>query len=114
MSAISTDVTVAGLRIDTRHWIGGRRVARADTFANHSPIDGSPLGEVHRGGAAEVDAAVAAAVAAAREAFPEWAAIGPQAPARLPTGWVRRLQGDRAPGRLRLRAAHRRHGSAAG
>ncbi len=65
---------VAGVRVDPRHWIGGERVASADTFTNLSPIDGAVLGEVARGGAAEVDAAVAAA----RTAFPGWARLGPK------------------------------------
>ncbi|MFE7760879.1 aldehyde dehydrogenase [Streptomyces sp. NPDC057438] len=63
-------ITVAGVPVDTRHWIGGRRVASAETFTDVSPIDGRVLGEIARGGAAEVEAAVAAA----REAFPAWAA----------------------------------------
>ncbi|MFM9608217.1 aldehyde dehydrogenase [Streptomyces niveiscabiei] len=62
--------TVAGVHVDTRHWIGGRRVASHSTFTDHSPIDGSALGEVSRGGPAEAEAAVAAA----RDAFPAWAA----------------------------------------
>ncbi len=65
---------VAGVRVDPRHWIGGERVASADTFTNLSPIDGAVLGEVARGGAAEVDAAVAAA----RTAFQGWARLGPK------------------------------------
>jgi 5-carboxymethyl-2-hydroxymuconic-semialdehyde dehydrogenase len=63
-------LTVAGVTVDTRHWIGGERVASADTFVDVSPIDGSVLGEIARGTAAEASAAVAAA----REAFPGWAA----------------------------------------
>ncbi|WP_406101424.1 aldehyde dehydrogenase [Streptomyces sp. NBC_01003] len=63
-------LTVAGVTVDTRHWIGGERVASADTFADVSPIDGSVLGEMARGTAAEASAAVAAA----RAAFPGWAA----------------------------------------
>ncbi|MFC5663812.1 aldehyde dehydrogenase [Kitasatospora misakiensis] len=62
--------TVAGVEVDTRHWIGGARVASAETFADLSPIDGATLGEIARGGAAEAEAAVAAAEAA----FPAWAA----------------------------------------
>ncbi|MEK9663978.1 MAG: aldehyde dehydrogenase [Candidatus Nanopelagicales bacterium] len=65
---------VAGVRVDPRHWIGGERLALAETFTNLSPIDGAVLGEVARGGAAEVDAAVAAA----RTAFPGWARLGPK------------------------------------
>jgi aminomuconate-semialdehyde/2-hydroxymuconate-6-semialdehyde dehydrogenase len=65
-------VTVAGIPIDTRHFIGGARVASDSTFANTSPIDDAALGEISRGGATEVDLAVAAA----REAFPAWAALG--------------------------------------
>ena len=68
-------VTVAGVDIDTRHFIGGQRVASADgsTFADHSPIDGAMLGNFSNGAAADVDAAVAAA----RAAFPAWAATPP-------------------------------------
>ena len=66
--------SVAGVDVDTRHWIGGSRLASASTFADISPIDGSPLGNIARGGKAEVDAAVAAA----RAAFPSWAALSPR------------------------------------
>ena len=65
---------VAGVHVDPRHWIGGERVGSAETFTNLSPIDGAVLGEISRGGAAEVDAAVAAA----RAAFPGWARLGPK------------------------------------
>jgi aminomuconate-semialdehyde/2-hydroxymuconate-6-semialdehyde dehydrogenase len=61
---------VAGVAVDTRHWIGGTRVASAATFTDTSPIDGEPLADVARGGATEAEAAVAAAV----RAFPGWAA----------------------------------------
>ena len=64
---------VAGVRVDPRHWISGERVASADTFDDLSPIDGSVLGQVARGGQVEVDAAVAAA----QGAFPGWAKLGP-------------------------------------
>lgn len=69
-----TTISVAGAEIDTRHYIGGTRVSSAETFTNTSPIDGTFLGEISRGGQKEVDAAVVAA----REAFPAWAALGPQ------------------------------------
>ena len=65
--------TVAGVDVDTRHWIGGERVASADTFDDVSPIDGQVIARVSRGGSAEADAAVAAA----RTAFPAWAAMPP-------------------------------------
>ena len=55
--------------VDTRHWIGGKRIASPATFPDISPIDGTVLAEIARGGAIEVDAAVAAA----RAAFPCWA-----------------------------------------
>ena len=60
----------------TGHYIDGRRVDSGDTFEVRSPIDwdGWKLADVARGGAAEVDAAVAAA----RRAFPGWAALGPE------------------------------------
>ena len=64
---------VAGVEVDTRHWIGGHRVASAATFESVSPIDGTVIANVSRGGRAEADAAVAAAKAA----FPAWAALSP-------------------------------------
>ena len=67
-------ISVAGAKIDTRHYIGGQRVSSAQTYTNTSPIDGTFLGEISRGGQEEVDAAVAAA----RAAFPAWAKLGPQ------------------------------------
>ena len=61
--------------VESRHWIGGAPVAMGSrTFQVFSPIDGQNLGEVAAGGAAEVDQAVHAA----RDAFPAWAALGPE------------------------------------
>jgi len=71
--------SIAGVDVDTRHWIDGRRVASPGTFTDLSPIDGQPLGEIARGGAAEAEAAVAAAV----RAFPGWAATAPEQRARI-------------------------------
>ncbi|MET7333619.1 aldehyde dehydrogenase [Nonomuraea sp. NPDC005650] len=71
--------TVAGVAVDTRHWIGGARVASATTFTDESPIDGGVLAEIARGGQAEADAAVAAA----QEAFPGWAATSRERRAAL-------------------------------
>lgn len=67
-------VDLAGLTIDTRHYIGGQRFASAETFESISPIDGTVLAHIARGGAADVDAAVAAA----RAAFPGWRDLGPR------------------------------------
>jgi acyl-CoA reductase-like NAD-dependent aldehyde dehydrogenase len=63
---------VAGVEVSTEHWIGGKRVGSRERFADLSPIDGAHLAELAAGGAAEVDAAVAAA----RAAFPSWAERG--------------------------------------
>ncbi|MFF7705649.1 aldehyde dehydrogenase [Streptomyces lydicus] len=71
--------TIAGVAVDTRHWIGGRRVASPATFPDTSPIDGSPLTEVARGGAHEA----AAAVTAAQAAFPSWSATSREERARI-------------------------------
>ena len=68
-----TTIDVAGIPVDTRHFIGGARVASAETYRNTSPIDGSFLGDIARGGATEIDLAVDAA----RKAFPAWAALTP-------------------------------------
>ena len=62
---------VEDVSVDTRHWIGGQRVASASTFDDISPIDEQVIAKVHAGGQQEVDAAVAAAQAA----FPAWAAL---------------------------------------
>ena len=62
---------VEGVAVDPRHWIGGRRVSSAGTFTDVSPIDETVLGEICAGGSEEVDLAVAAA----RAAFPAWAAL---------------------------------------
>ena len=67
-------VEIAGVLIDTRHYIDGQRVASVETFENTSPIDGSFLGHFSRAGASEVDTAVVAAKAA----FPEWRELGPK------------------------------------
>src|SRR5208283_6228189 len=64
---------IAGVDVSPDHFIDGKRVASKQTFANCSPIDGKHLADVSAGGAAEVDAAVAAA----RRAFPKWAGLGP-------------------------------------
>ena len=64
---------IAGVEVDTRHWIGGERIASSGRFPVFSPIDGEPLAEVSAGSDREADAAVRAA----REAFPRWAALGP-------------------------------------
>ena len=45
-------VTVAGVEVDTRHWIGGERIASADTFEDVSPLDGTVIADVSRGGRA--------------------------------------------------------------
>ena len=66
---------VADVNVDPRHWIGGERVASTDSFEDLSPIDGTVLGQVARGGQAEADAAVAAA----QDAFPAWARMGAKA-----------------------------------
>lgn len=68
-----THVTIHDYPVDTRHFIGGERVASAETFDNFSPIDGQALGAIHRGGAHEIDQAVQKA----KEAFPAWSALGP-------------------------------------
>src|SRR5690349_1870164 len=64
---------IAGVAVDTRHWIGGQRVSSAGTFTDVSPVGEQPLAEIAAGGPAEVDAAVRAAAAA----FPAWAATSP-------------------------------------
>jgi len=71
-------ITIGEFRISTDHYINGQRVSSEQTFTDISPIDGSVLGEISAGGAKEVDMAVKAA----QDAFPAWAALGPEG--RLP------------------------------
>src|ERR1700683_2093736 len=70
---------VAGVEVSTAHFIDGKRVASKRTFQDYSPIDGKHLADVSAGGAAEIDSAVAAA----RRAFPKWAALGPDGRHRI-------------------------------
>ncbi|MEV4255440.1 aldehyde dehydrogenase, partial [Spirillospora sp. NPDC049652] len=71
--------TIAGVAVDTGHWIGGERVPSAGTFTDVSPIDERPLAEIASGGAREAEAAVDAA----RKAFPAWARTSREERARL-------------------------------
>jgi aminomuconate-semialdehyde/2-hydroxymuconate-6-semialdehyde dehydrogenase len=70
-----TNVDVEGVSVPLDHYIDGRRVRSDQRFEVRSPIDwdGWELGLVAAATAAEVDLAVAAA----RRAFPAWAALGP-------------------------------------
>src|ERR1700730_13286718 len=65
---------VAGVAVATAHFIDGKRVESKQKFQLCSPIDGKHLADMSAGGAEEIDAAVAAA----RRAYPKWAALGPQ------------------------------------
>lgn len=67
-------VDVAGVAVSPEHYIGGERVASDATFTDISPITQEPIAEVARGGEREA----ALAVEAAEQAFPAWAALGPQ------------------------------------
>jgi acyl-CoA reductase-like NAD-dependent aldehyde dehydrogenase len=71
---VSATASIEGVAVSPEHFIGGRRVASERTFPDVSPIDESHLADIARAGPAEVDAAVEAA----REAFPAWAALGPE------------------------------------
>jgi len=71
---MTSRIPVAGVGVETSHWIGGEPAAvGSSAFTVFSPIDGSVLGEVSAGEAADVDRAVTAA----RRAFPRWASLGP-------------------------------------
>ncbi len=70
----SDAVLVEGVAVSPDHLIGGDRVSSPSTFEDRSPLDWSwKLADVARGDAATADAAVGAAV----DAFPAWAALGP-------------------------------------
>ncbi len=72
-------VELAGLQVSGGHWIGGERVGSASTFDDVSPVDEQVVAQVASGGPEEA----AAAVAAAEQAFPAWAATPPAERARL-------------------------------
>lgn len=65
--------TIDGVSVPCDHLINGERVGGGELCAVLSPVDGSHLGDIPNGDTATVDAAVAAA----RHAFPAWAALGP-------------------------------------
>lgn len=67
----SPALDIAGIAVSPDHYIGGRRVASAETFELACPIDGSVLGRIAEGQPGHVQAAIAAAEAA----FPAWAAL---------------------------------------
>ncbi len=65
-------VDVGGVEVSTDHYINGQRVSSESTFEDRSPLDWSlKLADVARGGPVEADAAITAAV----NAFPAWAAL---------------------------------------
>jgi len=65
-------IDIDGHQISGSHYFGGRREVSASTFEVFSPIDQRILGEVAEASSNQVSAAVSAAV----EAFPAWAALG--------------------------------------
>ncbi len=66
-------IDVEGVSVSPDHYIGGRRVASARTFEDRSPLDWTlKIGDFARGDALTAEAAVSAAA----EAFPGWAASG--------------------------------------
>ena len=70
----TTPLDVAGIAVSPDHYIGGERVASAETFELRSPIDQRLLGRVNEGMAEHV----AAAITAAHAACPAWAALTAQ------------------------------------
>ena len=73
-------VDVGGVSVSTDHYIGGERVSSPTTFEDRSPLDWSvKLADVSRGDATTADLAIGAAV----DAFPAWAALGPNARAEI-------------------------------
>jgi acyl-CoA reductase-like NAD-dependent aldehyde dehydrogenase len=68
-------VDVNGVSVSTEHYIAGARVGSAGSFEVRSPLDWDwKLADVARGDATTADAAVTAAV----DAFPAWAALSPK------------------------------------
>ncbi|MGK8198531.1 aldehyde dehydrogenase family protein [Burkholderia cepacia] len=63
---------IGGVGVSPHHYIGGRRIASSESFELHSPIDQRFLGCISEGSPEHVDAAIQAA----QQAFPAWAALG--------------------------------------
>ncbi|RKR31379.1 MULTISPECIES: aldehyde dehydrogenase family protein [Paraburkholderia] len=63
---------ICGVDVSPHHYIGGRRIASSESFDLHSPIDQRLLGRISEGSPEHVDAAIQAA----HQAFPAWAALG--------------------------------------
>jgi betaine-aldehyde dehydrogenase/5-carboxymethyl-2-hydroxymuconic-semialdehyde dehydrogenase len=73
-------VTVEGVAVSPDHLIGGARIGSPATFEDRSPLDWSwKLADVASGDADTAGAAVAAAI----DAFPGWAALGADGRAEL-------------------------------
>ncbi len=71
---------ISSVAVSPDHFIGGKRVPSDRTFETRSPLDWDwKLADIARGDALTADAAVTAAV----DAFPGWAAIGPQGRAAI-------------------------------
>lgn len=65
-------IEIGSNRISPDHYIDGQRVAASESFELFCPTDQQLLGRVAEGDAAHVDAAIDAA----EQAFPAWAALG--------------------------------------
>src|SRR6266404_3234372 len=70
---------VEGVEVDTRHWIGGRRVDSTERFESISPIDEMVIADLASASSTEVDQAVAAAATA----FKTWSRTSREERSRL-------------------------------
>lgn len=77
--ATGAATVIEDVEVSTEHFIGGERFASSAAFGDVSPIDERVIAEVARGGADEVDRAVAAA----RDAFAVWGTTAPNERARV-------------------------------
>jgi gamma-glutamyl-gamma-aminobutyraldehyde dehydrogenase len=93
MTTIAWAARADAVRADGRAYIGGERRASAsgETFEKTSPIDGRVLGAIARGGAADIDAAVASA----RRAFDDarWSGQPPAARKKVLQRWAEKILG---------------------
>ncbi|MEM8859624.1 MAG: aldehyde dehydrogenase family protein [Chloroflexota bacterium] len=67
-------IEVESVQVSPHHFINGRRVESAEKIELRTPITNTPIGEIDKAGSEVVDEAVAAA----KSAFPAWAALGPE------------------------------------
>lgn len=67
-------LNIESVQVSPHHFIDGKRVESTEKIELRTPITNTPIGEIDKASSEVVDEAVAAA----KRAFPAWAALGPE------------------------------------